>query len=127
MHLLSVFSLRNRALIALLTIVVGIFGTVALTTLKQELFPSVTLPQLVVVTQYPGASLVTGPAPAGQITINQMYVQYRIPAAKTGVPIVMAPFMASFMLPVPEASVPAVEICSERSAPGMMTSATDTP
>ena len=56
MHLLSVFSLRNRALIALLTIVVGIFGTVALTTLKQELFPSVTLPQLVVVTQYPGAS-----------------------------------------------------------------------
>jgi HAE1 family hydrophobic/amphiphilic exporter-1 len=55
-HLLSVFSLRNRALIALLTIVVGIFGTVALTTLKQELFPTVTLPQLVVVTQYPGAS-----------------------------------------------------------------------
>jgi HAE1 family hydrophobic/amphiphilic exporter-1 len=55
-HLLSVFSLRNRALIALLTIVVGIFGTIALTTLKQELFPSVTLPQLVVVTQYPGAS-----------------------------------------------------------------------
>lgn len=56
MHLLSVFSLRNRALIALLTIVVGIFGMVSLTTLKQELFPSVTLPQLVVVTQYPGAS-----------------------------------------------------------------------
>ncbi|MEQ1737032.1 MAG: efflux RND transporter permease subunit, partial [Rhodoglobus sp.] len=56
MHLLSVFSLRNRALIALLTIVVGIFGGIALTTLKQELFPSVTLPQLVVVTQYPGAS-----------------------------------------------------------------------
>ncbi|HTL40131.1 MAG TPA: efflux RND transporter permease subunit [Pseudolysinimonas sp.] len=56
MHLLSVFSLRNRALIALLTIVVALFGTVALTTLKQELFPSVTLPQLVVVTQYPGAS-----------------------------------------------------------------------
>ncbi len=26
-----------------------------------------------------------------------------------------APFSASFMLPVPEASVPAVEICSERS------------
>jgi hypothetical protein len=26
-----------------------------------------------------------------------------------------------------EASVPAVEICSDRSAPGMMTSATDTP
>ncbi len=56
MHLLSVFSLRNRALIALLTIVVGIFGGIALTTLKQELIPSVSFPQLVVVTAYPGAS-----------------------------------------------------------------------
>ena len=56
MHLLSVFSLRNRALIALVTIVVGIFGGIALTTLKQELIPSVTFPQLVVVTSYPGAS-----------------------------------------------------------------------
>jgi pimeloyl-ACP methyl ester carboxylesterase len=38
---------------------------------------------------YPGASLNTGPAPAGNITVNQMYVQYRIPAEKKGVPIVM--------------------------------------
>ncbi|WBU37417.1 efflux RND transporter permease subunit [Homoserinibacter sp. YIM 151385] len=56
MHLLSVFSLRNRALIALVTIVVGVFGGIALTSLKQELIPSVTFPQLVVVTSYPGAS-----------------------------------------------------------------------
>jgi HAE1 family hydrophobic/amphiphilic exporter-1 len=56
MHLLSVFSLRNRALIALVTIVIGIFGGIALTSLKQELIPSVTFPQLVVVTSYPGAS-----------------------------------------------------------------------
>ena len=56
MHLLSVFSLRNRALIALVTIVVGVFGTIALTSLKQELIPSVSFPQLVVVTTYPGAS-----------------------------------------------------------------------
>ena len=32
--------------------------------------------------------------------------------------MVSAPFMANFMLPVPEASLPAVEICSERSAAG---------
>jgi len=38
---------------------------------------------------YPGASLVTGPAPAGNITVNQMYVHYRIPAAAKGVPLVM--------------------------------------
>jgi HAE1 family hydrophobic/amphiphilic exporter-1 len=55
-HLLSVFSLRNRALIALVTIVVGIFGGVALTSLKQELIPSLSLPQVFIVTTYPGAS-----------------------------------------------------------------------
>jgi HAE1 family hydrophobic/amphiphilic exporter-1 len=55
-HLLSVFSLRNRALIALLTIVVGIFGGIALTSLKQELFPSVSFPQLTIVSTYRGAS-----------------------------------------------------------------------
>jgi HAE1 family hydrophobic/amphiphilic exporter-1 len=55
-HLLSVFSLRNRALIALVTIVVGLFGGVALTTLKQELIPSLSLPQVFVVSTYPGAS-----------------------------------------------------------------------
>jgi hypothetical protein len=42
------------------------------------------------------------------------------------VPMVSAPFKASFMLPVPEASVPAVEICSDRSAAGMMSSALET-
>lgn len=56
MHLLSVFSLRNRALIALVTIVAGIFGGVALTSLKQELIPSLSLPQIFVITSYPGAS-----------------------------------------------------------------------
>jgi pimeloyl-ACP methyl ester carboxylesterase len=40
-------------------------------------------------TQYPGASLVTGPAEPGQITVKQMYVQYRIPAGATRVPVVM--------------------------------------
>ena len=39
--------------------------------------------------EYPGASLVTGPTPPGNITVNQMYVNFRIPAAKHGVPIVM--------------------------------------
>ena len=56
MHRLSVFSLRNRALIALVTIVVAVFGGITLTQLKQELIPSLTLPQLFIVTTYPGAS-----------------------------------------------------------------------
>jgi len=42
-----------------------------------------------VTSQYPGASLVTGPTPPGRITVNQMYVHYRIPATATGVPVIM--------------------------------------
>ncbi|QNE44230.1 efflux RND transporter permease subunit [Frigoribacterium sp. NBH87] len=56
MHLLSVFSLRNRALIALVTIVVAVFGGIALTSLKQELAPSVQFPQIAIVSSYPGAT-----------------------------------------------------------------------
>ncbi|WP_167042714.1 efflux RND transporter permease subunit [Salinibacterium sp. ZJ454] len=56
MHLLSEFSLRNRPLIALVTIVVAFFGFIALNSLKQELIPSVNFPQVVVVTAYPGAA-----------------------------------------------------------------------
>ncbi|ROS78408.1 HAE1 family hydrophobic/amphiphilic exporter-1 [Curtobacterium sp. PhB130] len=56
MHLLSVFSLRNRALIALVTIVVAIFGGISLWSLKQELIPSVQFPQVAIVSAYPGAT-----------------------------------------------------------------------
>jgi HAE1 family hydrophobic/amphiphilic exporter-1 len=56
MHLLSVFSLRNRALIALITIVIAVFGGIALNSLKEELIPSIQLPSVYVVTSDPGAS-----------------------------------------------------------------------
>ncbi|HEY0247222.1 MAG TPA: efflux RND transporter permease subunit [Gryllotalpicola sp.] len=56
MHNLAVLSMRNRALIALITICVAVFGGVALTNLKQELIPTISLPQLAIMTQYPGAS-----------------------------------------------------------------------
>jgi len=56
LHRFSVFSLRNRALIALVTIVVAVFGGITLTMLKQELIPSISLPQLFIVSSYPGAS-----------------------------------------------------------------------
>jgi multidrug efflux pump subunit AcrB len=55
-HLFSVFSLRNRALIALVTVVVAIFGGIALTHLKQELIPSVQFPEVAIVSVYPGAT-----------------------------------------------------------------------
>lgn len=53
---LAVLSLRNRALIALITIVAAIFGGLALTNLKQELIPELELPALIVMSTYPGAS-----------------------------------------------------------------------
>ncbi|WP_157487702.1 efflux RND transporter permease subunit [Leifsonia sp. Root112D2] len=56
MHFLAVLSMKNRALIALITIVVAVFGGLALTNLKQELAPSIQFPQLAIVTNYPGAS-----------------------------------------------------------------------
>lgn len=56
MSYLAVLSLKNRALIALVTIVAAVFGGLALTSLKQELIPSIEFPQLAVVTTYPGAS-----------------------------------------------------------------------
>nr|WP_249776568.1 efflux RND transporter permease subunit [Leifsonia sp. C5G2] len=48
--------MKNRALIALITIVAAFFGGLALTNLKQELAPSISFPQLVVLSSYPGAS-----------------------------------------------------------------------
>ena len=56
MSQLAVLSLRNRALIALITIVAAVFGGLALTNLKQELIPSIEFPQLAIVASYPGAS-----------------------------------------------------------------------
>lgn len=53
---LAVLSLKNRALIALVTIVAALFGGLALTNLKQELIPSIELPSLIVMSTYPGAS-----------------------------------------------------------------------
>ncbi|WP_306233118.1 efflux RND transporter permease subunit [Agrococcus beijingensis] len=56
MHLLSLASLKNRALVALATICIAIFGGVALSSLKTELTPELELPAVVVTTTLPGAS-----------------------------------------------------------------------
>ena len=56
MSKLAVLSLGNRALIALVTVFVMIFGVITTSQLKQELIPSLTIPTAVVVTSYPGAS-----------------------------------------------------------------------
>jgi pimeloyl-ACP methyl ester carboxylesterase len=42
-----------------------------------------------ITSQFPGASAVTGAPPPGRLTVNQMYVHYRVPVRRRGVPIVM--------------------------------------
>jgi len=49
-------SLRNRALIALVTLAIGFFGYVSMSSLKQELLPELELPVVSVTATYPGAS-----------------------------------------------------------------------
>lgn len=53
---LTELSLRNRALVGLATVIVGIFGVISMTSLKQELIPSLQIPIATVVTPFPGAS-----------------------------------------------------------------------
>lgn len=54
--MLAKLSLKNRALIALVTIVASVFGLIGVSSLKQELMPSVQFPAIVVVSSYQGAS-----------------------------------------------------------------------
>ena len=53
---LAKLSLRNRALVALVTVVIAVFGLFAMRSLQQELAPSISFPQAAVVTSYPGAA-----------------------------------------------------------------------
>jgi hydrophobic/amphiphilic exporter-1 (mainly G- bacteria), HAE1 family len=55
-HLLSLASMNNKALVALVTICIAIFGGVALSSLKTELTPELELPAVVVMSSMPGAS-----------------------------------------------------------------------
>ncbi|GAB2612483.1 efflux RND transporter permease subunit [Pseudactinotalea suaedae] len=56
MHYLARFSLSRRALVALITVAIAALGAVSLTSLRQELIPSISFPAAVVIGSYPGAS-----------------------------------------------------------------------
>lgn len=53
---LAELSMRNRALIALVTVFVLVFGMISTGQLRQELIPRISVPVAVVYTSYPGAS-----------------------------------------------------------------------
>lgn len=56
MFRLARLSLANRSVVALITLLIAGAGVISLTSLRQELFPSIEVPQAAVVTAYPGAS-----------------------------------------------------------------------
>ncbi len=56
MHRLAILSLKNRALIALVTIFAAVFGVISMGSLKQELIPSLEFPQISVMATQAGAS-----------------------------------------------------------------------
>src|SRR5699024_6511095 len=56
MNRLATLSLNNRSFIALVCIAVSIIGVFIITTMRQELIPSVSLPQIQVMTTAPGSS-----------------------------------------------------------------------
>ena len=56
MFLLSKLSLANRAVVALITVIIAAFGVLSLGSLKQELIPSIEIPSAAIVTSYAGAS-----------------------------------------------------------------------
>ncbi|GGC98378.1 multidrug transporter [Tersicoccus solisilvae] len=56
MFRLAHLSLANRALIALVTVLASVFGVITMTSLKQELIPSIEFPQVSVITSMPGSS-----------------------------------------------------------------------
>ena len=56
MHRLAKLSLANRSVVALITIIIAVFGLISVGSLKQELIPSFETPQAAIVTTYIGAS-----------------------------------------------------------------------
>ncbi len=96
MHLLTALSLKNRALIALVTIVAAVFGLIGVGSLKQELMPSVQFPAIAVVTTYPGASPevvnndVSGPIETALRSVPQL--ETSTATSSTGASMVVAQF-----------------------------------
>jgi HAE1 family hydrophobic/amphiphilic exporter-1 len=51
------FSVKNRALVVLVTVVSAVFGAISLTHLQQDLMPKVASPAIAIVTEYDGATV----------------------------------------------------------------------
>ncbi|HXD27762.1 MAG TPA: efflux RND transporter permease subunit [Arthrobacter sp.] len=56
MHHLARLSLANRAVVALLTLIIAVAGVVSMTSLKQELIPPINVPQTTILTTAVGSS-----------------------------------------------------------------------
>ena len=96
MQFLTVLSLKNRALIALVTVVAAVFGFLGMSSLKQELMPSVEFPAIAVITTYPGASPdvvnndVSGPVETALRGVPKL--ESTTATSSTGMSVVLAQF-----------------------------------
>lgn len=96
MHTLAEVSLKNRALMALVTVVMAVFGVVSFTSLRQELIPNLEIPALAVVTVHPGASAevvaqdVTAPIEQAMLAVPGL--QGTTGTSTTGMSMVLAEF-----------------------------------
>jgi len=109
MHLLARLSLKNRALIALVTIFASVFGLISVGALKQELMPSVQFPAIIVTASYPGASPevvnndVSGPVETALRGVPGL--EQTTATSSTGASMVLAEFEYGIDIPATEQKV----------------------
>nr|WP_241428987.1 efflux RND transporter permease subunit [Agrococcus sp. ARC_14] len=107
--MLSLASMKNKALVALVTICIAIFGGVALSSLKTELTPELELPAVVVTTTMQGASPeiidedVT--APIEQAVQSVPGLEGTTGTSSTGSSVVVAQFEYGINIPTTEQRV----------------------
>ncbi|MEN9715978.1 MAG: hypothetical protein RJA35_1445 [Actinomycetota bacterium] len=83
MFRLAKLSLANRSVVALITIIIAIFGVISLGSLRQELFPSIEVPQAAVVTAYPGASPTVVDSQVSQVIESALRTQDGVTSTST--------------------------------------------
>jgi multidrug efflux pump subunit AcrB len=89
-HRLTAVSLKQRAVVVLLTILIALAGVFAVTRLKTELIPNIEVPILTAITVYPGA---------GPDSVDQQ-LSLPITQAVSGLSGVQSTLLTLFVIPV---------------------------
>jgi len=126
MFRLAKLSLANRALIALITVFAAVFGVITMSSLKQELIPSIEFPQISVITAMPGASpevvdkQLSRPLEAALNSVEGL--ESTTSTSRNGVSQISMVFTYGSIAPSPTPSV----CCRPTSSPGLLPAASAT-